>query len=231
VLTTYLRRLDRSIACLGLLYNLYRDIGILDMLSDSVRVNYPHDAREPLRVVPVESQALVITSPPYFNAVDYPRAHRMSLCWMNGYAPTALASRRRYIGLRHAGEFDLDAWLRVHPRVRRLLPRAILDHVALAKRLCAFFADLEKVLIQVWHVLRSGGHAMLVIANNMIKGERIASHAVLVALANHLGFSTVETTPRPIACLHRRFPVGPFGFAGPMTHEFLVVLRKPSRSI
>jgi hypothetical protein len=65
----------------------------------------------------------------------------------------------------------------------------------------------------------------------MIKGERIASHAVLVALANHLGFSAVETTPRPIAGLHRRFPVGPFGFAGPMTHEFLVVLRKPSRSI
>jgi DNA modification methylase len=62
-----------------------------------------------LPVIPAKSQDLVITSPPYFNAVDYPRAHRMSLCWMNGYAPTALVSRRRYIGLRHAGRFTLDA--------------------------------------------------------------------------------------------------------------------------
>lgn len=231
VLTTYLKRLDRTLACLGMLYQVYRDAGVLNTLHDCSRVIYPHDAREPLLVVPAESQALVITSPPYFNAVDYPRAHRMSLCWMNGYAQTALVSRRLYIGLRHAGEFDLDAWLRVHPRVCRLLPRSILAHIALAKRLCAFFADLEEVLIQVWHALRSGGHAVFVIANNMIKGERIASHAVLVALANHLGFSAVETTPRPIAGPHRRFPVGPFGFAGPMTHEFLVVLRKPSRSI
>jgi hypothetical protein len=184
-----------------------------------------------LPVVPAESQALIVTSPPYFNAVDYPRAHRMSLCWMNGYAPTALASRRHYIGLRHAAEFDLDAWLRAHPRVRRLLPRSILDHVALAKRLCAFFADLEKVFIQVWHVLKSGGHAVFVIANNTIKGECIASHAALVALATQVGFIAVETTPRPIAGLHRCFPVGPFGFVGPMTHEFLVVLRKPLCSI
>jgi hypothetical protein len=146
---------------------------------------------------------------------------------MNGYAPTALASRRHYIGLHHAGGFDLDAWLQAHPAIRHLLPPSILDHVALAKRLCAFIADLEEVLIQVWRVLRPSGHAVFVIANNAIKGERIASHAVLVELANNLGFTMLETTPRAIAGLHRRFPVGPFGFAGPMTHEFLVVLRKP----
>jgi SAM-dependent methyltransferase len=100
----------------------------------------------------------------------------------------------------------------------------------LTKRLYAFFADLEAVLRQVWRVLRPGGHAVFVIANNVIKGERIASHAVLTEMANNIGFIAVETTPRTIAGLRRRFPVGPFGFDGPMTHEFLVVLRKPQRS-
>ncbi len=227
VLTTYLKRLDRTLACLGRLHQVYREAGVLDTLADVSHIIYPYDAREPLPSIAAESQALVITSPPYFNAVDYPRAHRMSLCWMNGYAPTALASRRHYIGLRHAGGFDLDAWLQAHPTICFLLPKSILDHGALARRLCAFFADIERILIQVWRVLRAGGHAVFVIANNMIKGERIASHAVLVELANNLGFTAVETTPRAIAGLHRRFPVGPFGFAGPMTHEFLVVLRKP----
>jgi hypothetical protein len=82
------------------------------------------------------------------------------------------------------------------------------------------------VLIHAWRVLRPGGHAVFVIANNVIKGERIASHSVLAELAKGIGFTLMETTPRAIASLRRRFPVGPFGFDGPMTHEYLVVLRR-----
>jgi DNA modification methylase len=229
VLTTYLKRLDRSVACLSLLYSIYRDTGILGRLHDSPRVVYRHDAREPLTLIPHESQALVVTSPPYFNAVDYPRAHRLSVCWMNGYAPASLTSRNHYIGLRYAGKFDATGWLQAHPELRRLLPVALLDYTPLVRRLCAFFADLEAVLIQGWRVLRPGGHAVFVIANNVIKGERIMSHAMLLELAKRIGFVEIETTPRSIASPHRRFPVGPFGFNGPMTHEYLVVLRKTNR--
>jgi DNA modification methylase len=230
VLTTYVKRLDRSIACLGRLHEVYREAGMLHTLREDGRVIYPHDARALSSAIPEASQALVVTSPPYFNAVDYPRAHRLSLCWMNGYAPPVLASRRRYIGLRHAGRFDPDAWLQGHPAIRHLLPPSLLGHVGAVRRLCAFFADLEAVLTQVWRVLRAGGHAVFVIANNVIKGERIASHAIVVELAKALGFAAVETTPRAIASLHRRFPVGPFGFDGPMTHEFRIVLCKPPLS-
>ena len=227
ILQTYLSRLDRSLTCLGTLYNVYREAGVLHSLARSSHVFYPHDAREPLPTIPDESQALVVTSPPYFNAVDYPRAHRMSLCWMNGYAPADLVSRRTYIGLRHAAEFTPDAWLQTHPHIFPLLPTSILNHRARGKKLCAFFADLEAVLHQIWRVLKPGGHAVFVIANNVIKGIRIESHAVLTTLAKGLGFIEIETTPRLIATLHRRFPVGPFGFDGPMTHEYLIVLRKP----
>jgi DNA modification methylase len=227
VLTTYLRRLDRSIACLSRLYDVYRESGTLQTALEAPPVVSRHDAREPLPAIPDESQALIVTSPPYFNAVDYPHAHRLSMCWMNGYAPAALASRQRYIGLRYAGKFDAAAWLQAHPEVCRILPISLLDHASLARRLCAFLADLEAVLVQAWRVLRPGGHALFVIANNVIKGERIRSHAVLAELAQKLGFVAIETTTRAIAGLRRRFPVGPFGFNGPMTHEHLVVLRKP----
>jgi DNA modification methylase len=227
VLASYLRRLDRSITCLGMLHQLYRDIDTAENLRDSAHVIYPHDARTALPDVPDASQALVITSPPYFNAVDYPRAHRLSLCGMNGHAPAALASRQRYVGLRHAGAFDVTAWLQAHPAVHRLLPARLFERIPLTRRLCAFFADLEAVLIEARRVLRPGGHALFVIANNVIKGEHIRSHTVLVKLAEQLGFTAVETTSRAIARLRRRFPVGPFGFHGPMTREYLVVLRKP----
>jgi hypothetical protein len=91
ILETYLRRLDRTIDCLGSLHEAYANAGVAANLQDRARIICPHDARLELPGVTGESQSLVITSPPYFNAVDYPRAHRMSVCWMNGHAPEDLA--------------------------------------------------------------------------------------------------------------------------------------------
>jgi DNA modification methylase len=226
VLSVYLGRLDRCIACLGELHRVYQGAGA----SNDARIVYPHDARLPLPALAPHSQALVVTSPPYFNAVDYPRAHRLSVCWMNGYASPDLVSRKKYIGLRHAPAFDPDAWLKERPAVRRLIPTTIRSEEAISRRLCAFYADLESVLAHTWNALRPGGHAVYVIANNVIREKRVTSHRILAELAKRLGFGESLVSAREIASLRRRFPVGPFGFDGPMTHEYLVVLRKPVRS-
>ena len=226
-LSVYLGRLDRCIACLGELYRVYADAGG----PIGARVVYPHDARLPLPGLASGSQGLVVTSPPYFNAVDYPRAHRLSVCWMNGYAPPDLVSRRKYIGLRHAPAFDCDGWLIERRAVRRLIPAIIRKEEAIAGRLCAFYADLESVLAHTWDALKHGGHAVYVIANNVIRGKRVESHRILAELAKGLGFTDSSVSARAIASLRRRFPVGPFGFDGPMTHEYLVVLRKPMRGV
>jgi hypothetical protein len=226
VRSVYLGRLDRCIACLGELHRIYQEAGS----GGAARVICPHDARLPLPDVAESSQALAVTSPPYFNAVDYPRAHRLSVCWMNGYASPDLVSRRQYIGLRHAGAFDHDAWLTARPAVRRLIPLAIRRAETISRKLCTFYADLETVLRHTLKALKPGGHAVYVIANNVIRGERIASHRILTELGRRVGFANSSISSRAIASLRRRFPVGPFGFDGPMTHEYLVVLRKPAPS-
>jgi DNA modification methylase len=227
ILETYLARLDRTIGCLAALHELFDRAGMTKQLADSSSVFYPHDARQILPSILDESQALVMTSPPYFNAVDYPRAHRMSLCWMNGYAPADLASRREYLGLRRAPDFVAKDWLSSRPEVRRLIPRKIRELPSLERNLTAFLADLDAVLNQAFRVLRPGAHAVFVIANNVIRGERIRTHAALEQLARAIGFNTLKTRLRKIDRQRRRFPVGPFGFDGPMTHEFAVVLVKP----
>jgi DNA modification methylase len=227
VLEVYLTRLDRCIASLGEFHHIYQVAGTPASAGNTARVVYPHDARNAIPDLAEGSQTLVVTSPPYFNAVDYPRAHRLSVCWMNGYAPPDLVSRRNYIGLRHAPGFDPDAWLNERPAARRFVPLAIRREEAVCRRLTAFYGDLAAVLGRCWEALRPGGHAIYVIANNVIKGHRIKSHRVLAELAKELGFQERKIDTREIASLRRRFPVGPFGFDGPMTHEYLVVLRKP----
>jgi hypothetical protein len=107
-----------------------------------------------------------------------------------------------------------------------LIPATIRREEAISRRLCAFYTDLETVLGHTWRALKPGGHAVYVIANNVIRGKRVESHRILAELAKGLGFADSTVSARAIASLRRRFPAGPFGFDGPMTHEYLVVLRK-----
>ena len=228
VLDMYYRRLDRTINSLTLLRQLYADAGVLPSLHASSKVIYPHDARAEAVDIAPESQALVVTSPPYFNAVDYPRAHRLSVCWMNGRAPEAVASRKQYIGIRYVGPEGGKEWFDERRALRRLVPTPIRSNGRLAK-LAGFFADLEAATAQMWRVLRPGGHAVVVIADNTVKGYRVRAHAALAEIAKQAGFEVVIRHPREIDTVRRRFPVGTFGFDGPMTHEHVVVLRRPRR--
>jgi SAM-dependent methyltransferase len=222
---TYLGRLDRCISCLKELHRIYHLRGAA---VPAACVMCPHDARCPLPNVPDGSQALIVTSPPYFNAVDYPRAHRLSVCWMNGYASADLVSRKQYVGLRRADRrFDPDKWLVERSAVQAYIPNKVRKAEDVCRRVCAFYEDLEVVLGHTWRALRPGGRAVFVIANNIISGVRVESHQILLALAREAGFPGGTAKPREIASERRRFPVGPFGFDGPMTHEFVVVLRKP----
>jgi hypothetical protein len=230
ILSMYTAKLDRTISCLGELRRIYSEGGTNSNSTVKARVIFPHDARQAVPGLEPESQGIVVTSPPYFNAVDYPRAHRLAVCWMNGFAPANLVSRRGYVGLHGAPTFDSEKWLKDRPALRRLIPCVIRNDVALARKLCGFYDDLRAVLERVSCALRPGGHAVFVIANNVIKGNRIASHRILGYLAREVGFSEISNTSRQIESFRRRFPVGPFGFDGPMTHEFLVVLRKPRRT-
>lgn len=232
VAETYLMRLGRTTQCLGNLWEAYRAAGFGDRARRPATVMFPHDAREPLDFVAEESQASVITSPPYFDAVDYPRSHRLSVCWMNGYAPADLGSRRRYIGLRHAGPFDAARWLAERPAVRRLIPPGLRDAAPgqSASRLTAFFSDLDDVLGQAWRTLRPGGWAVLVIADNTVQGSVVPSHAIVGELGRAMGFRDISSRQRHIDRLRRRYPVGPFGFNGPMTREYVVAMQKPKPS-
>jgi DNA modification methylase len=229
ILRAYLTRLDRTIACLGSLYDAYAHAGIAKHISELARIVCPHDAREPIPGVPDESQALVVTSPPYFGAVDYPRAHRMSVCWMNGHSPDDLASRGNHIGLRGAPEMDATCWFADRQDIRKRISARVIADPTTGRKLAGFFSDLGRVLLEAKRVLRPGGNAVFVIGENMVRGERVPSHAILLELAKQIGFEARETKLRDIKQVRRRYPVGPFGFDGPMIHEFVVVMRKPHR--
>src|SRR5205823_6136608 len=130
------------------------------------------------------------------------------------------ASRRNYLGLRHITDFDPKDWLTSHAKVGALVP-ATLRGEALGTRLTAFFADLSNSVAEMWRLVRPGGHVVAVIGDNRVGGKLVKSHAAFLRLAEEVGFIEGESNRRAIDEAKRRFPVGPFGFDGPMTHEHL----------
>jgi hypothetical protein len=140
---------------------------------------------------------LVITSPPYLNAIDYLRGHRLSLIWL-GYQLKELRSlRSSSVG----AERSLDAHIvsKELSRIRdAIAPSDSLSrrHLGMVER---FAWDLSLLMNEIRRVLRRQGRAVLVVGNSTLRGQFIQnSEGVKVAASlAGLNFESEDTRELP----------------------------------
>src|SRR5207302_6644757 len=120
-----------------------------------------------------ESVDAVITSPPYLNAIDYLRGHRLSLVWM-GYSISELRRQRTNIigtergeDLPETLEFDrAREGLALVTSEKNFAPR---DSRMIAK----YVRDLDDAIGEVARVLRPEGRAIYVVGDCKLRGRFI----------------------------------------------------------
>lgn len=160
------------------------------------------DARDlPIRD---DSIDLVLTSPPYLNAIDYMRCNKFSLVWM-GYSIGDLR-RLRATGVgtevaRRTVHEDQDirdilTELRLRPR---LTPR---DEGVLLR----YIDDMQTVMQEVSRVLTPGGQAVYVIGENTVRGTRIRNSVILSMLAEQAGLELSYRRVRNLPANRRYLP-------------------------
>jgi hypothetical protein len=157
------------------------------------------DARElPMRA---SSADLVITSPPYFNAIDYLRGHRLSLVWMGMTIPQIRGLRRTNIGaeigacLNPAHEFILDKMIdreRTGNRSARMIAR--------------YLSDMHQVLRETARILKPGGEAIIVVGDCAIRGSFVRNSTAVVELGGLVGMKLISATRRRILAAKRYLP-------------------------
>ena len=146
---------------------------------------------------------LVLTSPPYLNAIDYLRGHRLALVWL-GYDIGALRAVR-------ADSVGTERALPVAD-TRFDIARFVLDSGAstLASRhrgwIRRYAADMTAVLRQFARVVRRGGRVVLVLGNSFLRGAAIDNAGLVESLAWSVGFGTPSRHERDIPARRRYLP-------------------------
>ena len=132
-----------------------------------------------------DSIDLAVTSPPYINAVDYPRTHQLEMYWLGLLGDGPLSKvKRKYIGtetvykdeyrdLQVSGYETLDPVLE---KIYKLDPRRA--YIAYK-----FFDDMKHQLQEMLRILKPGSRYCVAIGNNLMRGVRVKSHEILSEIA------------------------------------------------
>ena len=161
------------------------------------------DSRGPLPLND-DSIQLIVTSPPYANAIDYMRAHKFSLVWFGEEIGGLSTLRSTYIGSEKRGKFDaLDLPESVSRAVERL--EAVDDKKS--RVLAKYFADMRLALREMFRVLEPARCCIIVVGPSTMRGQTIKTQEHLAAIADQIGFETVDIGQRKLDRNRRMLPV------------------------
>ncbi|WP_405911304.1 hypothetical protein OG742_14085 [Streptomyces sp. NBC_00828] len=146
----------------------------------------------------------VITSPPYLNAIDYLRGHRMALVWMGYRIGDLRETRGTSIGTERGlvleGEDPQVNRMRLAiGEVDKLKPRQ-------QKMVDRYLADLLVLYKEQARCLRVGGEAVTVIGNCSMNGTFIRNDEAVVAAAEMSGLSLIGRRERKLPENRRYLP-------------------------
>jgi DNA modification methylase len=160
----------------------------------------------------------VVTSPPYLNAIDYMRGHRLSLVWLGYGVKETTSVRSANVG----AERQLPGGCDVSPYLTRVENRNLPDrYIGWVRR---YVADAERVVREISRILRPGGFACLVVGNSFIRGWEIDNAQVFIDLLEDNGFriSSVVTRDIPSQSRYLPLPAGASSLASRMRTEVVL---------
>jgi len=212
-------RLNKSAALLSQLPSNGKDVEIQQ-----------HDCRGRLPLAG-DSVQLIVTSPPYANAIDYMRAHKFSLVWFGEDIDGLSTLRSTYIGSEKAGVPDT---LDLPASVCRVVEKLQAVDSKKSRVLAKYFTDMRLALCEMFRVLEPGRCCIVVVGPSTMRGQTIKTHELLGDIGNGIGFETVDMAKRKLDRDRRMLPVAfrrnhNSQIESRMHEEYIIGLFKPLR--
>ncbi len=148
---------------------------------------------------------LVLTSPPYLNAIDYMRGHRMSLVWLGHSLGSLRTIRSTSIGAERGPDAGSSASLFNDIRDDMCGGADLAArHASMVGR---YAEDIYRMMSEVSRVLKSKGRAVLVVGNSCLKGSFIKNSAGVARAGIMVGLKLVREVERDLPDQSRYLPI------------------------
>lgn len=152
-----------------------------------------------------DSVDLVLTSPPYANALDYMRAHKFSLAWLGDAIPRLSKLRGNYIGSERQKENAGEGGT-LPASVRAIVDSLSEKDGAKSRVLGRYFADMGLAIGEMARVVRPGGAIIIVVGPSVMRDLVVPTHECLADIASGIGLEVVDVAPRNLDRDRRMMP-------------------------
>jgi len=194
---------------------------------DRAAVQLAADARS----MPLLSDSidLIVTSPPYANAIDYMRAHKFSLVWFHESVKTLSQLRAQYIGSERTMGANAIPLPKDVEGIIRQLAQCDTSKAAILRK---YLVEMHAVMAEMYRVLRTDCAAIVIVGPSIMRGIDVQTHHCLAEIAHAIGFSVVGVVQRLLDRNKRMMPAR-FGMKTNsmieqrMHEEYVIGLLKP----
>ncbi|SMG44498.1 site-specific DNA-methyltransferase [Agreia pratensis] len=155
--------------------------------------------------VPNNSVDLAITSPPYLNAIDYLRGHKLSLIWLGHTIPELRDIRSNSIGAER-GLDEIPAE-RVQNMVEVIKASASDPNALPLPTITRYAKDVCEFADELYRVSRTGAQVIAVVGNSSLKGNFISNDGMVQKAFDDAGFTFQERVERDLPENSRYMPI------------------------
>lgn len=164
--------------------------------------------------VPDGSVDLAITSPPYLNAIDYLRGHKLSLIWLGHTIPELRDIRSNSIGAERAlGAVPVE---RVASMVDVIKASASDPDALPVPTITRYAHDVCMFADELYRVAREGAQVIAVVGNSTLKGNFISNDGMVKRAFDDAGFTFEERVERDLPENSRYMPISTSDHASSM---------------
>lgn len=172
-----------------ILTNVPKMIEFSQKCPQHVKVSFPNGMDARTIKHKANSFNLALTSPPYANAVDYPRTHQLESYWLGLANGSLTPLKKKHVGTESvpSNEYKIlhkigvdEADITLYKIFKKDPRRAYIAF--------KYLDDMRQNLIEVHRVLKKGGRYIIVVGNNRIRGELFENWKYIMDLAKDIGF-------------------------------------------
>jgi len=166
----------------------------------------------------------IVSSPPYLNAIDYLRGHKLSLVWLGFTIPQIRQLRSMSVGAERATTESAEKVSKVlagFGDISNLAPRqkAMISRYAI---------DLHRLSKEAERILRPNGTALYVMGNSCLKSVYVDNASALTNAAELAGLTLLGRSEReiPLGSRYLPTPKGNNALASRMRKEIVLKFQK-----